>query len=168
MWILNIFLTNIYANIHLYWFLWYRYVRIFVRTVFLIPIYTDIFVRIDIDTNVTLWFPYKYPYLLPNLLGFTAEQQKQTLNTQTISQNFRQAELYYKTTQLKDTLKLEPLESLQCTTVESLINFKCLTKTSSSAWWIWLSRRCRLQECVAWEILTSCLVCGSASAPRSL
>ena len=76
--------------------------------------------------------------------------------------------LSYKTTKLKDTLKLEPLESLQCTTVESLINFKFLTKTSSSAWWIWLSRRCRLQECVAWEILTSCLVCGSASAPRSL
>ena len=47
----------------------------FVLLYFLIPIYTDIFVRIDIDTNVTLWFPYKYPYLLPNWLRFTAEQQ---------------------------------------------------------------------------------------------
>ena len=65
----------------------------FVLLYFLIPIYTDIFVRIDIDTNVTLWFPYKYPYLLPNCIRFTTDQQKQTLNTQTIRQNFRQAEL---------------------------------------------------------------------------
>ena len=43
----NIFITNIYSDIHSYQFSWYEYIRIFVRIIFLIRIYS-IFVCIKI------------------------------------------------------------------------------------------------------------------------
>ena len=39
---LNIFYTKIYSDIQWYQFSWYEYIRIFVRIIFLIRIYTDI------------------------------------------------------------------------------------------------------------------------------